>query len=334
MKEFSSIGALKEVVHFVRKRYEGHPLPTLTFQGTVKLHGTNAGVRVTHSDIRAQKRSAVVDIGNDNFGFAAFVHSRFDTFRELAELFFGQKLKKLDDITFFGEWVGSNIQKGVAVANCPKHFVIFGAWVQRHGYVDISEITEQLKNIPNWNEQGIWFINQIPTYEIEVDFADPMPAQVKLSELTIEVETQCPWGSFMGVNGIGEGIVWTWIGEPGNSEFWFKTKGLKHKDNSLTTKVIVPADPVKVANIAEFVKVALPEWRLEQGLKELEQNGKDITVQNVGAYLQWVCKDILKEESDTLTSNGLDWKDVVKSVNTTSRQFYLTEVERRAFDPA
>lgn len=332
MKEFSSIESFRHVVKHVREnsKYHGRPLPTLTYTGTVKIHGSNAGVRVTHSDVRPQKRTSVVDIGSDNYGFAAFVHPNKEMFRCMAESFFGHKLKKLDDVTFFGEWCGAGIQKNVAVANCEKHFVIFNGWEQRKGYTSIESITTPLSELERWNANGIYFIDQIPAYEIDIDFSDPESALQKMMDWTIEVETQCPWGTFRGAEGIGEGLVWVLTDDPSNSDMWFKTKGLKHKNEGGETKRI-EIDPVKVANKKAFLEAVLPEWRLEQGISQLKQDKLEIVPQSTGAYLKWICKDILKEEADILTANGLCWKDVQGDVTREARQYFLTEVEKQAF---
>ncbi len=46
MKKFPSIEQFRHAVRAVRDRasFNGTPVPTLRFRGTVKLHGTNAGI--------------------------------------------------------------------------------------------------------------------------------------------------------------------------------------------------------------------------------------------------------------------------------------------------
>ena len=57
------------------------PKPTLVFKGTVKLHGTNAGVCYNHQQgIWAQSRSRVITPVKDNAGFAFFVENNKQTF--------------------------------------------------------------------------------------------------------------------------------------------------------------------------------------------------------------------------------------------------------------
>jgi hypothetical protein len=335
MKEFSSIESFRHLIKSVRATFgrAGKPLPTLKYTGTVKIHGTNAGVRVTDTRIQPQKRSTIVDIGSDNYGFAAFCEGRKNLFSTLAMLIYGiDNLKNGHDITIFGEWAGTGIQKKVAVSNLDKHFIIFNAWKTREGYISIDEITKNIKNINQFNEFGIYFINQVPTYTVNVDFADPEKVLAELDEYTLAVEKECPWGTFRGTTGVGEGIVWVPANDPTNSDMWFKTKGLEHKNVNEGTKTRTEMDPVKVNSIREYVAAVLPEWRLEQGISQLKQDGKEIVPENTGAFLKWVCQDVIKEETDVLVANNLCWKDVVGQLNITSRQYYLKECEKEAFN--
>jgi len=60
------------------------PKPTLTFKGTVKLHGTNAAVSYnTTGGLWAQSRENIITVEKDNAGFAFFVESNKDMFNKL-----------------------------------------------------------------------------------------------------------------------------------------------------------------------------------------------------------------------------------------------------------
>ena len=64
--------------------YHDIPLPTLTFTGTVKVHGTNAAiVRLKDGTIYAQSRSRIITPTSDNAGFAAFVHLNQDKIEQM-----------------------------------------------------------------------------------------------------------------------------------------------------------------------------------------------------------------------------------------------------------
>lgn len=339
MKAFTDIEAFRHVVKNVRHWTAKHnkPLPVISYKGTVKLHGTNAGVRVTHAKVQPQGRNRILDIGSDNFGFAAYCHNKHDTFTAMAEKVLNKSLSKGDDITFFGEWCGSNIQKNVAVAELPKHFVIFSGYNgATEEYFDVDRISELFNSeeTKKLNDLSIYFINQAEHYSIDVDFSEPEQSVQALEELTLAVEKKCPWAALLGAEGVGEGIVWCPTDKElfKHTDLWFKTKGLEHKRTNARTGSKLETDPVTAASIKEFVEAVLPKWRLEQGVSQLEQDGLEIIPQNTGIYLKWICQDVLKEEADVLCANNLSWKDVQGAVCKTARQYYLTEIESKAFE--
>ena len=105
------------------------PKPVLTFKGTVKLHGTNAGVCFNHKDkLWVQSRENIITPESDNAGFAFFVESNREAFLDLmAKVMIKNNLDTDDNtISIYGEWCGGNIQKGVGITNLPKSFFIFG----------------------------------------------------------------------------------------------------------------------------------------------------------------------------------------------------------------
>lgn len=334
MKPFTEIETFRHVVASV-KRYcqeRNKPLPTLEYCGTVKLHGTNAGVRVTPDLVQPQKRSDIVTVGADNAGFAAFCHGKDDYFRFIVG---SLPAGTGNDITLFGEWCGGNIQKGVAITQLDKHFVIFSGYdASTDKYINIEQIKASIDDQLRWlNDANIFLINQIDTFSITIDFRWPEASLDKLNELTLAVEEECPWGRFRGVSGVGEGIVWI----PTDPEYanisglWFKSKGMKHAAKDGTKKTNVAASPEKLESIQKVVEAVLPAWRLEQGISKLKEEGKSIEPKSTGDFLKWICQDILKEELDVITANGLDWKGLNGYVTREARAWFLKKVETEAF---
>ena len=326
MFKFPSIESLRHVVDKVRANAAYHgidPPSAAKYVGSCKLHGTNAGVRIlTDGSVTAQGRNSILTVQQDNFGFAAFVHARAQLFRDLAD-------GCARGITFYGEWIGKGIQKGVAVSQLDKQFVIFSYRfddddlvfpIETYGFRGpFDDAKEQ------FNTVGIYFINQAPEYNVTIDFRPGHleEAADKISELTLEVERKCPWGAMFGVEGTGEGIVWRMWNNPGDTSRWFKSKGLEHKKvGPRAGKVDI--DPVKAQNITELVEVILPKWRLEQGVSELQQRGLAITPENTGEYIKWIHQDILKEEVDHITKSGYSWKDVVGTASKKAKDFYFS----------
>lgn len=336
MKEFSSIGQYRNVVSNVRRYCETVamiPLPTaVEFVGTPKLHGTNAGVRLLEGyEIQPQSRNRELSIGSDNAGFAAFSLSRKDYFLSMGEHFSKILDVKSSDLTIFGEWCGGNIQAKVGLNTVPKHFVIFNVYnhvTDSYNKSVIETISEEWLKI--LNEQGIYLITQVPKYSLVVDFTQPEQVLERITELTLQVEEDCPWTRFMGGQGIGEGIVWEAKERPFDTNMWFKSKGEKHAKGGDRSKVnVATVDPIRATELRELIAELVPITRLEQGITELKQQGIEIEPKNTGAYLQWISKDVLKEHQDTLLANSdkFDWKkDVSGQVVATARQYWLKAI--------
>ena len=69
-------------------------LPTLTFSGTTKIHGTNSGVSYNKNDgIWYQSNKQIITPDSDNAGFAFFAESRKESFLKLMD-----QISKQEDI--------------------------------------------------------------------------------------------------------------------------------------------------------------------------------------------------------------------------------------------
>lgn len=320
MEKFTSIESFRHAVSKVRRYCDNQnkAYPTLKYVGTVKLHGTNAGIRRTASGkIQPQGRNRLVSVDSDNYGFAFFVEGHLEAVKNLFDTHF----KDGDDVTVYGEWCGGNIQKNVALTQLDKHFVIFAVLVNGEHVSNFAELQD--------NENNIWNILQIPQFEIEVDFDDPSPASDILSDLTLEVENECPWGKFHGVSGTGEGIVWVHPDRMDLTDLWFKTKGLKHKNaGKKKSKQKIKIAPEKLESIRALIDEVLPDWRLEQGFSHLKEQGLPVLPESTGPYLKWIANDILKEEMDILVKNGLEWRDIQSHIMRTARQHFLKACEK------
>lgn len=299
-------------------------MPIITFRGSIKLHGSNAGISMDKDDnIRFQSRSNIITPEKDNAGFAFFANSRVDIFRE----FFcdiRSKHKLTDEtIVIFGEWCGKGIQKGVAINELDKMFVIFAIKI-----VKDSEVSYYLryKDVAPYNchEHKIYNINDYPTFELDIDFGNPSESQNRMVELTIQIENECPFGKAFGVSGIGEGLVWE--GYDGDNRYIFKTKGEKHSSSKV--KTIAQVDVEKVNSVNEFLDYAVTENRLNQAIEQVFTTNAEIPdVKGTGRFLKWITNDITKEESDTLVQNNLEPKDVNSAISNKARLWFFKYLE-------
>ena len=317
MKKFSEIEHFRHVVKSVHLYFErtgkAGQEPKMNYTGTVKLHGTNAGVRRKNGKLQPQSRNNPIDVGNDNCGFAAFIKNIPEEY--LHQLFNGIDPNHEHDVTLYGEWIGEGIQSGCAINELGKHWVLFGAWVDDK-YTPINDVIE----IPSYS---VYSINRIPKYHVTVDFQHPEDVIDELTKLTLEVEAECPWAKQFDVSGIGEGIVWTCDERPDDSDMWFKTKGEKHSGKGRSKKKIATADPQKVENINQCVDIILTEGRLNQGFEHLAEKGLELEMKNMGKYLKWIGQDTMKEELDTVEANGLEWNDVSKIITARAKAHFM-----------
>jgi len=340
--QFRSV--VKEVnLHFGEAGLSREVHPTVTFDGTVKLHGTNAGVgwSLDSSDsLITQSRNRLISVSDDNAGFARFC-SQSEVQGELkclmialAEMVPPQKGESLH---LFGEWCGRGIQTGVAIAQLDPMYVIFGA-----AYCSDKEdegkrwfSAEHIKRLCPNPECRIYQIYQFPHWTREIKFCQPELGQIQneLGKITEEVEAECPVAKHFGVSGVGEGVVWIAnILSPYSGKthhLRFKVKGEKHSVSKVRTLAAV--DVEKLKNITDFIEYAVTQNRLEQGYDELfTKTGKVPTQKDIGVFVKWINTDVLKEESDTMQSNGIQSKDISKPVSTKARKWLCDRMDATA----
>lgn len=301
----------------------------VTYKAKVKLHGTNAGVRIDFDGkVTAFSRSAVITVKNDNAGFAKWVADRESEFSAMKLLI----RPEAASVVVFGEWCGPGIQKGVACNSIPnKIFAIFAA---RHLATDGSDV--EYVNDPNQlveftkNVSGSYVIPWFNSGEqFDVDWSSgPETLQVVVDKVNAHVAfvEQCdPWiTSQFGVRGTGEGLVFYPVSHKDYQSFsnlCFKAKGEKHQNVAKSKPVQV--DPNVAADLEAFAEMVLTPARLEQGVRAVAKGEFKFESKKIGAYLAWISKDILKETTAEMEASGLDPKATVRACSDRARSWYL-----------
>jgi len=291
--------------------------PTLKFEGTVKLHGTNSAVVLNaEGEMYFQSRQNIITLEHDNAGFAAFAGQNREAFKELFSRINGTGSKVI-----FGEWCGKSIQKGVAISELPKMFVIFG--------IDLVEdenrthLTRKQVEVVCSNLQGqIKCIYHYQTYEMLIDFENPHESQNKLNAITDAVENECPVGKAFGVSAIGEGVVWRCVEEGWESSaYWFKCKGEKHSKSKV--KTLATVDVERINNIKELAERLAHNGRLEQMHQQVFDtlNGGETDMKKMGDFIKAVMADIFKEDSEVIEASGFTGKEISQPIFNLCRKF-------------
>lgn len=308
--------------------YNNNPLPTVVFQGTIKLHGTNASICYNDKNkIWFQSRNNIVTTGHFNFVSQIQTLSQND----VKDLFDQIKRKYQIDtskstICIYGEWAGEGIQSGVGISKFPKTFYIFAIkitsccnssqfepyWVNCT-FLNVEKVSPLIRNI-----------HEFTTYKVEVDFNSPQVAFNKMVSYTEAVEASCPVTTDLGIpNQIGEGIVWTGITNIGR--FIFKTKGEKHSNSKV--KVARQIDIEAVNNVKEFVSNHVTVNRIKQAIVENSLSISTATKRDTGKILKWVVSDVMREEQETIKKSNLNAGMVAKEISNQGRLIYFKLIE-------
>jgi len=309
--KFPSINQYRNVIRDVVHVYDGS-FPVLKFTGTVKVHGTNASVVIMPDGSQyAQSRNNVITPEQDNAGFAAWHSEKIDCFSDI----WGKVARPSDSsVVVYGEWAGKGVQKGVAVSEVDKFFYVFGVAISWKDSViwltDYPKLTDM--------DNRVIDSRYVASFVQEIDFSNPGLVQNHLAELTEGVENKCPVGEMFGVDGIGEGIVWSHITDNGKL-LSFKVKGEKHSVTKV--KKLASVDTEKLKSIDDFVAYAVTENRLEQGFSYVCNEDPDRKL--LGGFLKWVNSDVYKEESDTMVENGLTMKDVGGAISKKAKNWFF-----------
>ena len=355
--KYPSIEQFNKVVKNTKKAMRFHNLEevVLKFMGTTKLHGTNGSIGIVYEKgepvYQVQSRNNILTLESDNAGFAQFaLNSKVKSFvKEKIEKIYNklsqeEKVKVLS-IFVYGEWAGSNIQKGVAITQMEKFFAPFDVaiYLEKENqeensqevfvrkWLDQKEV-EEFKN----EELRIFPISTVvkPEYlNIKFDAISLEKVAKELSNLTIEVEKEDPFAKHFGFSGVGEGIVWKVVYEEDYGDQFdlrkigdlrFKVKGEKHAVSKV--KTLAPIDFEKVAKLTEAVDKYVTENRLNQGIDYLNEMHKELIVENTGFFIQWIQKDILKEEQEEILISGLEWKKLSGLIAKKSAEWFKQKI--------
>lgn len=334
---------VKNVQHkssFIGLDADGNPIydnrrraPILSYEGTVKLHGTNAAVCADPTgEMWVQSRDNIITPQKDNAGFAMFVEGNKETFEKIIDDIYVKFDAGHDAIAIFGEWCGKGIQDSVAISELPKMFVVFGiALVDLDGaktYLTRSQVETIMMGYNTSHPGQIFCIYNYPTYSTTIDFDNPHIIQNVLNDITNGVEAECPVGASMGVKGVGEGVVWRCV-DPGyeDSGFWFKVKGAKHSKSKVKTNANV--DVERINNIIELSARLAHDGRLEQMHQTVFDtlNGGETDIKKLGDFIKATMHDIFKEEVDVIAASGFTGKEVSGPISKICRDFVMKKLE-------
>jgi hypothetical protein len=92
---------------------------------------------------------------------------------------------------------------------------------------------------------------------------------------------------------------------------------------------MVAIAPEKIDSIQKFVEYAVTENRMSQGVVEVYGSVEACTCKDarIGKFIDWVKRDVVKEELDVLTTNGLNMGDIVGQLKSTCSKYLFSLIE-------
>jgi hypothetical protein len=275
----------------------------LTFRSKIKLHGTNAAVRIVNGEVFFQKRTGDITPLADNAGFASFAYA--------------VDWKTDEDIIIYGEWAGPGVQKSDAISTIPqKMFFVFG--VQKDDYMitepamiqDYIPIHERIVVLP-------WF--DLPTTVDTNVVQTAKDFSVLLDQEVQKIGAEDPFVKEMfGISGAGEGLVISPYSEAGFVPLWmFNTFTFKVKSEAhLVQKTKSPNASIYIeipGSVKDFCDQFVTDNRCEQMVRD--HLAGSYAMQGMGVFLKELNADILKESKNEFAELGVDWKLVAKEIN-------------------
>lgn len=362
---YPSTNAIRTAMTSLRRRVESNSDETVAYNITIKMHGTNASVENIGEKYNFYAKERQLDLTHDNHGFMLRNMNNdwktlFDQIRAIHREHLGVECAPDMPIQICGEWVGQGIQKGVALSQVPTMFVIFGVHIG-HRYdtnqmwCDKGEVTDDelllireeigrastlnywlpnhwVKDIKN-HAQQIFNVYDFEHFVLEVCPHDPVNVDKfagELDNILKHVEEQCPVGKYFDAVGVGEGIVAT----PRDPKFLtdyslsFKVRGDKHKSTNSKKRVQLSVEEIE--SLERFADYVCTEGRFEQAVSETVPEGEPARIEMMGQFIGWICRDVVKEESDVLVENKLDWKKASKVIQFRAVNWFKKYIDEQA----
>lgn len=322
-KPFPSIEGFAHVVSNQQKRAFLHGSAPLLYGLKIKLHGTNAAVRIDKDGtVTAQSRKRNITPDDDNFDFAKFVEANKDFFERMAGA---------EEIVIFGEWAGAGVQNTDAVNKIGRRmFFPFAVQMGDLFYTDTDIIEEVFDTAFLPIPDDIVILPHMAYVEIDFSKGDSVRNAVdEINQIVEEIEKRDPFiFERFGIDDVGEGVVGAPLDMHGMMDDTFRNLTFKAKaQNHRGRKAKAAASGrFELSDDARTMALSyVTEARCRQALREALDDELDI--RKMKDFLAWMGGDIKKESAAELEAAGLEWKQIAGVVAAASAQWLKDEIE-------
>lgn len=322
MYKFQHITHLKDFIYGLkRSNYFTHN-DVLEIYGTPKLHGTNASI-VFYKDgsTQIQSRNNILNQHQDNMDFYKWMNPERVAFikSNITEL-----LNKYPMVIVYGEYAGKAIQKNMAISEMERFFAPFAIRLindYQDFYIvpDMKIFNEELRIFDLFKTEHKITIDK-KSFD-DLSFVETIDSYVK------QYETQDVFAKKFGYKGVGEGIVWHYIID--GAAYFFKTKIDEFQTKA--QKVNKDKSIEEIKEDKRIVEYCLNEARLKQGLDYLKENNLEIDLKNIKPFIDFIVKDVLREERRFLEDNAITDKRISKIVGSECANWFKRAIRTGDF---
>ena len=333
---FPKIGQYHQTIRSLKLQYSyqgkdenGDPIykepdvwPIVKFYGYQKLHGTCSSIVFSKDgSFYCQSRENIIDEIKDNAGFAHWVNKEGYKIWDLLGLDLESGDVEVDKIVVHGEYCCGNVQKGVALNQLSKRFVIFAMMVV---FKDGTTHWLDTSTIPENPDINFYNVSRGPRYEVEVDLNRPDKAIDTMVKWVDEIDKECPFAKTFGVIGIGEGVVLQPEGDYSFSRA-MKCKGESHSVSKI--KKLPTVDVQKMDNIQQAVDTHCHEDRLLQIYDKIVLTEADKTPKNIGEFIRQIVEDCWIEEGDSIRASDISRKEFGAAVSKKASKWFQNKLQ-------
>lgn len=254
----------KEINNWLK--YHPH-LQTERFILTEKIHGCNFQWFITQNNIQFGKRTSLL-AEDESFYDYQNVMKKYD--KEINKFQNYIKENNLENIRVFGEFFGSNIQKGVKYGE-EKRFRIFDIYIN-------NELLPQINTINLLTKLDIKYMF-VPIVDIVDGLENALNYNIEFNSNLYDTEER----------NICEGIVIkpyniTYLN--GDSPFYLKKKNKEFSEKQHQSKVFIKDEELE--NVRNVFKQYLTENRIENVMSKY---GLITSTKEIGNYIKYVLED-------------------------------------------
>lgn len=261
------------------------------FVAREKIHGTNFSVIITKDSIQPAKRSGVIDVTENFFGWQDLMSKYSGQFKTIQQTYFATPYEN-DVIQIFGEYAGGGIQKEVDYGE--KDFYVFDIMI--NGKYVSDDIVEDFTVEYDFNIAPLIGRGKLEDLlKLPVEFDSIINTYNNTNALGRRVKNKGVYKQSEPKDNVAEGLVIkpiepSYLANGSRVAIKYKTDAFKEKGKGKAPKLPTPMTEKDVELATKF-----SEYITENRLSNVLSHIGEVTTKDFGKVMGLMMKDIFAE---------------------------------------